>query len=142
MLSKQFGMTDALLMDRIFKVFDTDADNFVAYDEFIRQMSVFLKGTTEEQIRYCFKVYDLNSDRYISKEEMLQMLQHCLIHGSDEDEDGVKDLVDIVLKKLDEDRDGRVNEQDFQTAVQKDTLLLEVFGQCLPQHKEVARFLQ
>jgi len=40
--------------------------------------------------------------------------------------------VDLILKKLDEDRDGRVNEQDYSSAVNKDTLLLEAFGQCLP----------
>lgn len=77
-------------------------------------------------------MYDLNGDRYISKEEMFQMLQHCLIKGADEDEDGVKDLVDLILKKLDEDRDGRVNEQDYTSAVSKESLLLEAFGQCLP----------
>jgi hypothetical protein len=47
----------------------------------------------------------------------------------------VKDLVDIILKKLDEDRDGRVNEQDYASAVAKDSLLLEAFGQCLPNPK-------
>jgi hypothetical protein len=66
---------------------------------------------------------------------MFQMLQHCLVKGSDEDEDGAKDLVDLVLKKMDEDRDGRVSEADYATAVAKDSLLLEAFGQCLPSPK-------
>ena len=44
-------------------------------------------------------------------------------------------MVDLVLKKLDEDRDGRVNEQDFAAAVAKEVLLLEAFGQCLPNPK-------
>jgi hypothetical protein len=58
-----------------------------------------------------------------------------LSKGVDEDEDGIKDLVDLVLKKLDEDRDGRVNEQDYAAAVSKEILLLEAFGQCLPNPK-------
>jgi hypothetical protein len=37
-----------------------------------------------------------------------------------------------VLKKLDEDRDGRVSETDYHAAVTKENLLLEAFGQCLP----------
>jgi Ca2+-binding EF-hand superfamily protein len=80
-------------------------------------------------------VYDLNGDRYISKEEMFQMLKNCLVKGTEEDEDGVKDLVDLVLKKLDEDRDGRVSEADWNGAIAKETLLMEAFGQCLPTSK-------
>lgn len=78
-------------------------------------------------------MYDLNGDRYISKEEMFQMLKNCLVKEAvEEDEDGVKDLVDLVLKKLDEDRDGRVSEADWAGAIQKEQLLMEAFGKCLP----------
>lgn len=71
---------------------------------------------------------------------MFQILQHCLVKGADEDEDGVKDIVDFLMKKFDEDRDGRVSEQDYNTAVLRDTLLLEVFGQCLPSPKVSKRY--
>ena len=89
----------------------------------------------------CFRVYDLNGDRYISKEEMFQMLKNCLVKGTEEDEDGVKDLVDLVLKKLDEDRDGRVSESDWNSAISKESLLMEAFGQCLPSEKNISVFL-
>ena len=69
------------------------------------------------------------------------MLQNSLIKGSEEDEDGVKDLVDLVLKKLDEDRDGRVSESDYMTAIGKENLLLEAFGQCLPPPPTVDVYL-
>lgn len=159
LLADVFGVDDSLLMDRgkniaylelavgkdhpvmlhspalVFRTFDGDADNYISYEEFIRGMSVFLKGRPEERTRYCFRVYDLNGDRYISKEEMFQMLRNCLVRGQEEDEDGVKDLVDLVLKKLDEDRDGRVSEADWSTAIAKEHLLMEAFGQCLPRKK-------
>lgn len=50
----------------------------------------------------CFAIYDLNGDGYISKEEMFQMLKHSLlIQPADEEPDeGVKDLVEIALKKM------------------------------------------
>ncbi|KAJ3035468.1 EF-hand calcium-binding domain-containing protein 1 [Rhizophlyctis rosea] len=141
LLADCFGVDDSLLMDRVFRCFDLDADNYISYEEFIRGMSVFLKGRIEEQIRFCFRVYDLNGDRYISKEEMFQMLKNCLFKGSEEDEDGVKDLVDLVLKKLDEDRDGRVSEGDWTGAIGKEGLLLEAFGQCLPGRVAVESYL-
>ncbi|KAI8591570.1 hypothetical protein BDZ88DRAFT_393319, partial [Geranomyces variabilis] len=139
LLADGFGVDDSLLMDRVFRTFDTDADNYISYEEFIKGMSVFLKGRVEERTRYCFRVYDLNGDRYISKEEMYQMLRNCLVRGQEEDEDGVKDLVDLVLKKLDEDRDGRVSEADWTAAIGKELLLMEAFGQCLPRNKVCVR---
>jgi Ca2+-binding EF-hand superfamily protein len=84
----------------------------------------------------CFRVYDLNDDRYISKEEMFQMLKNCLVKEAvEEDEDCIKDLVDLVLKKLDEDRNGRVSEHDWEGAIAKEALLMEAFGRCLPPTK-------
>ncbi|KAJ3111659.1 EF-hand calcium-binding domain-containing protein 1 [Physocladia obscura] len=72
---------------------------------------------------------------------MFQMLKNCLVKGAEEDEDGVKDLVDLVLKKLDEDRDGRVSEADWNGAIDKESLLLEAFGQCLPTTKVCHAFI-
>ncbi|KAJ3138508.1 EF-hand calcium-binding domain-containing protein 1 [Physocladia obscura] len=159
LLADTFGVDDSLLMDRgflqsvvglqqlihqsisVFRCFDTDADNYISFDEFMKGMSVFLKGRREERLKFCFRVYDLNGDRYISKEEMFQMLKNCLVKGAEEDEDGVKDLVDLVLKKLDEDRDGRVSEADWNGAIDKESLLLEAFGQCLPTTKVCHAFI-
>ncbi|KAJ3242103.1 EF-hand calcium-binding domain-containing protein 1 [Chytriomyces hyalinus] len=141
LLADTFGVDDSLLMDRVFRCFDTDADNYISYDEFMKGMSVFLKGRREERMKFCFRVYDLNGDRYISKEEMFQMLKNCLVKGAEEDEDGVKDLVDLVLKKLDEDRDGRVSEADWNGALDKESLLMEAFGQCMPTSKVCQVFI-
>lgn len=57
--------------------------------------------------------------------------------AAEEDEDGVKDLVDMILKKLDEDRDGRVSESDWAGAIAKESLLIEAFGKCLPTAKVI-----
>ena len=63
----------------VFRCFDSDADNYIGFDEFVKGMSVFLKGKFEDKLRFCFRVYDLNGDRYIVKEEMFQMLKNCLV---------------------------------------------------------------
>ena len=144
MLVDQFGIDDSLIMDRgkniifyilVFRICDLDGDNYISFDEFMKCMSVLLRGRYEEKLKFSFRVYDLNGDRYISKEEMYQMLKFCLVRGAEEDEDGIKDLVDLVLKKLDEDRDGRVSESDWAGAIAKESLLMEAFGQCLPYAK-------
>ena len=92
----------------------------------------------------CFDIYDLNNDGYIVREEMFLLLKQTMVKSvAEEDRDeGIKDLVDLVLKKMDHDHDGRISLPDFEASVKADPLLLEAFGQCLPQHKHVAAFLK
>ncbi|KAE8596852.1 hypothetical protein XENTR_v10016264 [Xenopus tropicalis] len=101
-LHNTFGMTDDMIMDRVFRGFDKDNDSYISVTEWVEGLSVFLRGTLEERIKYCFGVYDLNGDGYISREEMFHMLKNSLLkQPSEEDPDeGVKDLVEIALKKM------------------------------------------
>ena len=52
----------------------------------------------------------------------------------------VKDLVDMTMRKMDIDKDGRVSFQDFEQTVKKEILLLEAFGPCLPTVVSRGRF--
>ncbi|XP_069715731.1 calaxin isoform X2 [Phaenicophaeus curvirostris] len=97
-----FGMTDDILMDRVFCIFDRDHDNCINVMEWVEGLSIFLRGTLEERIKYCFEVYDLNQDGYISREEMFQLLKNSFLkHPSEEDpNEAAKDLIDIVMKLM------------------------------------------
>uniref|UniRef100_A0A8C4I9K5 EF-hand domain-containing protein n=1 Tax=Dicentrarchus labrax TaxID=13489 RepID=A0A8C4I9K5_DICLA len=124
-----FGMTDDMIMDGVCRM---------------DGMSVLLRGTLDEKIKYCFHVFDLNGDNYISREEMFHLLKNSLIRQpTDEDPDeGIKDLVEITLKKMDHDHDGRLSFADFERAVKEENLLLEAFGNCLPDTTSIERFEQ
>ncbi|KAF3819116.1 hypothetical protein GH733_013266 [Mirounga leonina] len=96
-------------------------------------------GMTDDMLmnRVCFEVYYLNGDGYISREEIFDMLKNSLCQQSSEEEsdEGIKELVDITLKKMDYDNDGKISFADFEKAVKEERLLLEVFGPCLPEAK-------
>ncbi|XP_018413081.1 PREDICTED: EF-hand calcium-binding domain-containing protein 1 [Nanorana parkeri] len=141
-LHNTFTMTDDMLMDRVFRAFDKDNDSHISLTEWIEGLSVFLRGTLDEKIKYCFEVYDLNSDGYISREEMFHMLKSSLLkQPTEEDPDeGIKDLVEITLKKMDYDHDSKLSYTDFEKAVREETLLLEAFGPCLPDSKSIMAF--
>ncbi|XP_025778369.1 EF-hand calcium-binding domain-containing protein 1 [Puma concolor] len=141
-LHMTFGMTDDMIMDRVFRGFDKDNDGCVNVSEWISGLSVFLRGTLEEKMKYCFEVFDLNGDGFISKEEMFHMLKNSLLkQPSEEDPDeGIKDLVEITLKKMDHDHDGKLSFSDYEQAVREETLLLEAFGPCLPDPKSEMEF--
>ncbi|XP_069504547.1 calaxin isoform X1 [Ambystoma mexicanum] len=141
-LHNTFGMTDDMIMDRVFRAFDKDNDSYISVTEWVQGLSIFLRGTLDEKIKYCFDVYDLNGDGYISREEMFHMLKNSLLkQPSEEDPDeGVKDLVEITLKKMDYDHDGKLSYADFEKAVQEENLLIEAFGPCLPDMKSILAF--
>uniref|UniRef100_A0A8C2UZI9 EF-hand calcium-binding domain-containing protein 1-like n=1 Tax=Chinchilla lanigera TaxID=34839 RepID=A0A8C2UZI9_CHILA len=46
-----FGMTDDMLMNRVFYAFDRNKDNYVNVEEWVRGLSVFLRGTFEEKLK-------------------------------------------------------------------------------------------
>uniref|UniRef100_M3YAC5 EF-hand domain-containing protein n=1 Tax=Mustela putorius furo TaxID=9669 RepID=M3YAC5_MUSPF len=137
-----FGMTDDMLMNRVFFAFDKDNDNCINAKEWVKGLSVFLRGTFEEKLKFCFEVYYLNGDGYISREEIFDMLKNSLHQQSSEEEtdEGIKELVDITLKKMDYDNDGKISFADFEKAVKEERLLLEVFGPCLPEAKNCIDF--
>eukprot|EP00112_Aurelia_sp_Birch-Aquarium-sp1_P003231 Seg136.1 transcript_id=Seg136.1/GoldUCD/mRNA.D3Y31 product="EF-hand calcium-binding domain-containing protein 1" protein_id=Seg136.1/GoldUCD/D3Y31 len=141
-LHNTFQMTDDIQMDRVFKAFDADNDGAISMKEWIFGLSIFLRGTLQEKIEYCFAVYDLNGDGFIQREEMFHMLKTCLIkQPTEEDPDeGVRDLVETLLKLMDQDKDGRLGYEDYKKSVEQDDLLLESFGQCLPDDKYVDDF--
>jgi len=141
-LHQKFNMTEDILMDRVFKAFDKDSDSIVGINEWVEGLAVILRGTLPEKIQYAFEVFDLNGDGHISREEMFQMLKSCLIkQPSEEDPDeGIKDIVEITLKKMDKDHDGRVSLADFDQSVREEPLLLEVFGQCFPDEQSIEEF--
>ena len=90
-----FNMTDDVLLDQIFKYFNSQTDASINREEWIIGFEVFLKGSEDEQTRYCFKIYDINGDGFITKEEMLTLMKDCMVrHGAVEEEgdgdEGVK----------------------------------------------------
>lgn len=102
---------DDALMERIFISWDKGNEVLpLRLDNWIGGISVFLRGTLQEKAGFCFRVYDLNADGFITKDEMFALMKNCLIkQPQDEDpEESVKDLMEIVLRKFDVDKDGKV----------------------------------
>lgn len=140
-LHKSFGMADDFLIQQIFYALDRITST-VPLRKWIYAMSLFLRGTLDEQIKYCYDVYDLHKKGEIRREQMIFLMRKFVYKHHEEDVDeAIKDLVDIMLKKMDLDHDGIISFDDYRQSVLKDPLLLECFGHCLPDRKHVIAFL-
>ena len=53
------------LIGAVFRAFDTDSDNYISYDEFVKGMSIFLKGRLEERMK-CKRMNDSSMLRELS----------------------------------------------------------------------------
>ena len=73
------------------------------------------------------------------REEMLNLLKTALFSSGVEEEadEGIKDLIEMTMKKMDDDKDGKVSFEDFQICVKNNPLMLEAFGPCLPTGKVI-----
>ncbi|KAK6618027.1 hypothetical protein RUM44_002469 [Polyplax serrata] len=136
-------VTEEILIDRIFCAFDKNNDGVIRLDNWICGLSTFLRGTLEERAAFCFLVYDMNADGFLTRDEMMHLLRNCLMKSpQDEDpEEGVRDLVDLLMRKMDIDKDGKISYQDFLQAATAEPLLLEAFGQCLPTDSACQTFM-
>ncbi|XP_020287280.1 EF-hand calcium-binding domain-containing protein 1-like [Pseudomyrmex gracilis] len=130
-----------LYIDRIFGAFDKNNVLQIHLEDWIEGLSVILRGDLNEKIHFAFKIYDFMHTNKLKKEQIFPSMRGCLIKlPTDEDPDeGVKDLIDSLMKKLDIDRDGVISEEEFHRAVkERNLLLLECMGPVFPSR--VARW--
>lgn len=139
-----FQIADDYIIDRVFLYLDKGQKRsaFVTLECWITTLSLFLRGTLDEKMAYCFYIYDVGGVGRIRRNDMIKLLRKCFIFEKDEDiELMVKDLADILMKKLDIDGDGEVSYEDYSTSVRGQREILEIFGRCLPDLLSATDFL-
>lgn len=138
-----FQVCDDTIIDRAFLYLDKTRTPFVSLEMWIKVLSLLLRGTLDEKMKYCFFVYDLGSVGRIKRNDIIKLLRKCFISEKDEDTElMVKDLADILMRKMDMDGDGEISFDDYAEAVRSQKQLLEVFGRCLPDVLSSVDFMQ
>uniref|UniRef100_A0A9L0JU75 Kv channel-interacting protein 4 n=1 Tax=Equus asinus TaxID=9793 RepID=A0A9L0JU75_EQUAS len=93
--------------------------------DFIKGLSILLRGTVQEKLNWAFNLYDINKDGYITKEEMLDimkaiydMMGKCTYPVLKED--APRQHVETFFQKMDKNKDGVVTIDEFIESCQKD----------------------
>ncbi|CAG9831204.1 unnamed protein product [Diabrotica balteata] len=137
-------MTDMEKVIRIITCLDEKArDVYISKELWVHMLSLFLRGTIEEKMAFCFKVYDYGGSGQLMKENLFKLLMGSLKSniGESDAEEAVKDMVEVIMKKMDADRDGKISFNDYRYNVLRQPDLLEFLGQCLPDRHTVHKFL-
>ncbi|XP_054711488.1 calaxin-like [Uloborus diversus] len=137
-----FGYIEPFFMNRVFLLADTNKDGRIDVEEFIRLFSILLRGTKEEQIDFCFNCYDISEASQLSRDTIIILLSQTSVQQTDATLEMNLDLLDMVLSKMDQDGDGVLSYEEYKNAALNDWLLMEVFGQCLPDYKSYVAFVE
>ncbi|XP_077183233.1 A-type potassium channel modulatory protein KCNIP1 isoform X2 [Paroedura picta] len=109
----------------LFNAFDTAQNGSVKFEDFVTALSILLRGTVHEKLRWTFNLYDINKDGYINKEEMMDIVKAIYdMMGKYTypvlKEDAPRQHVDIFFQKMDKNKDGVVTLDEFIESCQED----------------------
>ncbi|XP_019711757.1 Kv channel-interacting protein 4 isoform X3 [Hippocampus comes] len=125
-LALSFFLTDASTYAHfLFNAFDTDHNGSVSFEDFVMGLSILLRGTIQEKLKWAFNLYDINKDGYITKEEMLDimkaiydMMGKCTYPVLKEETP--RQHVEVFFQKMDKNKDGVVTIDEFIDCCQND----------------------
>lgn len=69
------GLEKNLVVDTLFKFYDANGDGIIDFFEFIKGLSIRVKGTWEEKVLHAFEGYDLEKVKSISRDNLRQMFK-------------------------------------------------------------------
>ncbi|KAH8700836.1 EF hand domain protein [Talaromyces proteolyticus] len=101
----------SLIFDRMFAFYDSNGDNLIGFEEFLKGIASFNNKAIDEKMRRIFKGYDIDGDGYVERKDFLRLfrafyalikeLTADMVHGWEEDfgsGDGTGTIArDIVL---------------------------------------------
>ena len=127
------GIIDEATAVNVFRAFDSDHSGTLDVEEYLMMMGVTNFGTTEQKLKASFTLFDRNGDEQLSKEEVKEMLvsvvkqrialQHFNTKGKHipadsvvldaKDLDTISKIVEEVFAKVDTDKSGFLDYQEF-----------------------------
>ncbi|XP_009938640.1 A-type potassium channel modulatory protein KCNIP1 isoform X1 [Opisthocomus hoazin] len=109
----------------LFNAFDAAQNGSVKFEDFVMALSILLRGTVHEKLRWTFNLYDINKDGYINKEEMMDIVKAIYdMMGKYTypvlKEDAPRQHVEVFFQKMDKNKDGVVTLDEFIESCQED----------------------
>ena len=65
----------SLIYDRMFAFYDTNGDNLIGFEEFLKGLASLNNKSTDERLRRVFRGYDIDGDGYVERKDFLRMFR-------------------------------------------------------------------
>lgn len=69
------GRQTNLVMDRMFMFYDQNDDGVISFEEFVRALSVLVRGCQDEKVKFVFAGYDLEKKGYLVYKDFHDMFK-------------------------------------------------------------------
>jgi Ca2+-binding EF-hand superfamily protein len=122
--------SNAFLSDRIFKVVDTDKDDYINFAQFATIMDTLINGNESEKHEFSFALLDVYNSGYFGFEEFKEIItkfiaHFCIITGSHSkvDSESLREIFD----RMDTNKDGIVDVEDYKAALKGNPGLFQWF---------------
>uniref|UniRef100_A0A8C9L008 Potassium voltage-gated channel interacting protein 3 n=1 Tax=Serinus canaria TaxID=9135 RepID=A0A8C9L008_SERCA len=108
----------------LFDAFDADRNGALCFQDFAVGLSVLLRGTEQQKLKWTFDLYDVNKDGYVSKEDMLEIMKsiYAMMGRCTEPAPGAgapAQHVELFFQKMDRNGDGVVTFEEFLATCQE-----------------------
>ena len=113
------GLKTKKLNRHVFRMYDTNGDGFVDFQELILALDVLNNGTPEQNLKQIFRVLDINNDGKIHVMELVEVLRDILDLAKQKYPDNCEDLDTLTgaaFAEMDVNADGEISEDEFVTA--------------------------
>uniref|UniRef100_T1JPF4 EF-hand domain-containing protein n=1 Tax=Strigamia maritima TaxID=126957 RepID=T1JPF4_STRMM len=100
----------------VFNALDTTRNGCVNFEELLSTLSVIVRGSMVEKIRWTFSLYDINKDGYVTKQELMEIISSIYAmmgHAGSHSDRTARDHVEKVFPKMDLNRDGIITLEEF-----------------------------
>ncbi|KAK3096173.1 hypothetical protein FSP39_024015 [Pinctada imbricata] len=114
----------------VFNTFDQDKNGSLSFEEFVNGLSVLIRGSLHERLKWTFNLYDINGDGVITKDEMQDVVQaiYDMIGRFSEpqvDSNTAREHVNKVFHKMDSNRDGFITLDEFMESCKRDENIIK-----------------
>uniref|UniRef100_A0A1A9Z6M0 EF-hand domain-containing protein n=1 Tax=Glossina pallidipes TaxID=7398 RepID=A0A1A9Z6M0_GLOPL len=128
-----FKIYDLQIIERILSLITSDLNKDVLPVAWVKLFSVFMANKLEQKMKFTFQIYNAANTGYLTR-DVVTFAVEKFFTGEDEDEVNElrSDMLEVLFKKFDTDRDGAISYEEYAAVVTKEPMLLEFLGQCFP----------
>ncbi|KAK7916697.1 hypothetical protein WMY93_012458 [Mugilogobius chulae] len=115
----------------MFTTFDMNDDGYIDFMEYVAALSLVLKASVQQKLRWYFKLYDIDGSGCIDRDELLLIIKSIRAISGVSHEMSAEDFANMVFDKIDINGDGELSYEEFMEGVQNDEELLKMLTESL-----------
>jgi len=117
---KDLGITNPIMRERTFSLFDTHSNEHIDFREFVSGLSTLIRGTEEQRYQFIFKMWDFDGDGMLSKREFCDYLKSTIQpYSSVLNKEAMEEIVSRTFDEIDSNHSGFIDFEEFKKGIVK-----------------------